>query len=184
MTNPLEASQPVEAGRTGDTRIRPAVRTDLPGITAIYNHAIAHSTATFDTAPRTEEEQQRWFARHGGCHPLLVAEQQGAVVGWAALSPWSERCAYATTVELSIYVAEKHQGQGLGARLMEAILSAGEKADLHLVISRIAEGHPVSIRLHEKYGFCLVGTLHESGYKFGRYLDVIVMEKLLDGSRK
>ncbi len=164
--------------------VRRAKLEDLETITAIYNHALAHTTANFDTTPRTQEHQRTWYDQHGKSYPLLVAEADGQVVGWAALSPWSDRCAYKTTAEVSVYVEEGHQDRGIGARLMETLLEAGRQAGLHLAVARIVEGNPVSIRLHENIGFRTVGVMQEAGYKFGRYLDVIIMEKLMDGSQK
>lgn len=167
-----------------DPEIRAAELDDLKAIIAIYNHAIAHTTATFDTEPRTEESQRTWFDQHGEAYPLLVAQVEDRIVGWAALSPWSDRCAYKTTAEVSLYIEKGHQGRGTGTRLMEALLKAGRQAGLHSAVARIVEGNPASIHLHEKAGFRKVGVMQEAGYKFGRYLDVIIMEKFLDGSRK
>lgn len=174
-----------------DLKIRPAELEDLEAITTIYNYAVAHTTVTFDTSPRTEAYQRMWFDQHGEAYPLLVAQAGGRVVGWAALSPWSDRCAYKTTAEVSIYIEAEHQGRGTGTRLLEALVKAGMQAGLHSAVARIVEGNPVSVRLLEKAGFRTVGIMsrrdpfgQEAGYKFGRYLDVIIMEKLLDGSRK
>jgi len=167
-----------------DPEIRAAELDDLKAIIALYNHAIAHTTATFDTEPRSEESQRTWFDQYGEASPLLVAQAEDRIVGWAALSPWSDRCSYKTTAEVSIYIEKGHQGHGTGTRLMEALLKAGRQAGLHLTVARIVEGNPASIHLHEKAGFRNVGVMQETGYKFGRYLDVIIMEKFLDGSRK
>ncbi|UCD37067.1 MAG: N-acetyltransferase [Fidelibacterota bacterium] len=169
---------------TADLVINPATRKDLESITAIYNQAILNTTATFDTQEKSEEEQEIWYDQHGDSYPLLVARLNGAIVGWAALSPWSDRCAYETTAEVSVYVADEHRGQGVGIQLLQALLEAGTKSGLHLAVARIVEGNPASLRLHKKVGFRTVGTLKEAGYKFEQYLDVIIMEKLLDGSRK
>ena len=164
--------------------IRAGVQADLRAITDIYNRAAIPTTATLDTEPRTPESKRGWFQRHGDEYPLLVAESGDTIIGWAALSEWADRCSYRTTCEVSIYLEKAARGEGLGSRLMEALLEAGRQADLHVAIARIVEGNPASVRLHEKAGFITVGRMREVGYKFGRYLDVIVMEKLLDGSRK
>jgi len=119
--------------------MRPATLADLPAITEIYNEAIRKTVATFDTEPKTPEEQMIWFADHGPKHPILVAEENGIVVGWASLSKWSDRCAYSDTAEISLYVREDHQGKGIGRKLLEAIVAAGQKAGLHTVVARITE---------------------------------------------
>jgi L-amino acid N-acyltransferase len=158
--------------------IRAAELKDLENITEIYNHAILNTVATFDTKPKTFEEQKEWFEGHGSKNPILVAEIDKKVVGFASLSKYSTRCAYSDTAELSIYIKEKYQGKGIGKKLMKEIIDAGEKADLHAVISRIAEGNKVSINLHEEVGFNHVGIYKEVGFKFGKKLDVYLMEKI------
>jgi phosphinothricin acetyltransferase len=158
--------------------IRPATFTDLPAITEIYNEAILTTTASFDTEPKTEAEQEAWFAEHGPKHPILVAELNGAVVGWASLSPWSDRCAYVDTAEISVYVREPYRGKGVGKRLIGDIVGAGHEVGLHTVIARIAEGNEASIRLHEAVGFEHIGVMREVGRKFQRLLDVYLMQKI------
>ncbi len=97
---------------------RAAVSADVDRITEIYNQAVLFTTATFDTRPRTVEEQSRWLALHGGAHPVLVAEEGGRVAGWASLSPYSDREAYARTVEISVYVDEDFRRRGAGSELL------------------------------------------------------------------
>jgi len=156
--------------------IRPAEQTDLPAITDIYNQAILTTTATFDSQPKTLAEQQEWFDGHGGRCPLLVADLNGRVVGWASLSKWSDRCAYADTAEASLYIAEPHRGQGLGRRLAQALLAAGEQAGLHTIIARISSDNDVSIRLCRSLGFRDIGVMREVGRKFDRLLDVHLLQ--------
>ena len=164
--------------------IRKAELEDLQAITDIYNDAVIKTTATFDTEPTTLDAQKVWFNQHGADYPLLVCTKDDQVVGWAALSSWSDRCSYKTTSEVSIYVAEQSRGQGFGNQLLEALIQAGKQSGIHLAVARIAEGNPASVALHEKYGFKISGKMSEAGYKFGNFLDVIFMEQLLDGSRK
>ncbi len=159
--------------------IRPAVLADLPEITAIYNEAISHTTATFDTEPKMVEEQAAWFKSHDENHPVMVAVITGQVVGWASLSRWSDRCAYDGTVELSVYVHHGHRGKGIGRKLMEVILAEGEKTGLHTIISRITTENRNSIHLHEWFGFNSIGIMREVGNKFGKLLDVQLMQKML-----
>ncbi|MFM2206953.1 MAG: hypothetical protein RL213_928 [Bacteroidota bacterium] len=157
---------------------RPARLSDLPAIREIYNEAVLNGTATFDTELRSAERQEEWFRAHGSNHPVLVAESEGTVAGWASLSPWSERKAYDRTVEVSVYVHHSHRGKGLGSRLLELVTLEGEKCGNHTILSRITEGNEISIHLHEKNGYRIVGTLKECGFKFGRYLDVVLMQKV------
>jgi L-amino acid N-acyltransferase YncA len=162
--------------------IRQAILEDLGAITEIYNEAILKTVATFDTEPKTLEEQKIWFANHGSKYPILVAEQDGLVVGWASLSRWSDRCAYSDTAEISLYVKEEFRGKGIGRKIMEAIIREGQKAGLHTVIAKIAEGTEVSIHLHESVGFEHIGIMKEVGRKFGKRLDVYLMQKTYDTS--
>jgi phosphinothricin acetyltransferase len=158
--------------------IRPATFSDLPAITEIYNEAILTTTATFDTAPKTDEEQLAWFNAHDDRHPIFVAELEGKVVGWTCLSKWSDRCAYADTAEVSTYVKEQFRGKGIGRKLKEATDAAARRLALHTVVVRIAQDNPASIHLNEEFGFRHVGVMKEVGYKSGRWLDVHLMQKI------
>lgn len=156
-------------------RIRPAEARDIPRLTEIYNAEIAAGVATFDTEPRTEQERTAWFLRHGAPrYPLLVAEADGAVAGYAALSPYRPHDAYASTAELSVYVDAACRGAGVGTRLAEAAVAcARESGCLHAIVSVIAGGNEASVRLHERLGFCYGGTLPQVGFKFGAYRDIV-----------
>lgn len=156
--------------------IRKATIGDLGSITEIYNDAILKTVATFDTEPKSLEEQKTWFANHGGKFQILVAEQDHIIVGWASLSRWSDRCAYSDTAEISLYVREGHREKGIGKRLIREIIDEGQRVDLHTVIARITEGNDVSIHLHESVGFRHIGTMREVGRKFGKLLDVNLMQ--------
>ena len=158
--------------------LRPAEPKDITGITEIYNDAVLKTTATFDTEPKTAEEQTLWLGRHNERYPVIVAVLQDEVIGWASLSPWSDRPAYSKTAEISIYVKEDYRNRGYGKKLMDKIIDDGEAAGLHTIIARIAEGNEVSIRLHEAYGFKHIGVMREAGEKFGRILDVYMMQKI------
>lgn len=158
--------------------IRKAKISDLNAITEIYNEAIRTTTATFDTEPKTEDEQKVWFNSHGPRYPILVAESNGIIVGWASLSKWSDRCAYSGAAEVSLYVKGEFRGKGIGRKLMEAIISEGKRVDFHTVIGRIAEGNDVSIHLAESVSFLHIGIMREVGRKFGKLLDVYLMQKI------
>lgn len=152
----------------------------MPDIASIYNEAILHTVATFDTEPKTIEEMLTWFKKHDHKHPLIVAEQKGQIVGWASLSEWSDRCAYSETAEISLYVRREHQGSGIGRKLLEEIMPEAQKMGLHTVIARIAEGNERSINLFKSEKFENIGVMKEVGKKFGKRLDVFLMQKILD----
>ena len=158
--------------------IREAKISDLNAITEIYNEVIRTTTATFDTEPKTEDEQKAWFDSHGPKYPILVAESSGVVVGWASLSKWSDRGAYSDTAVVSLHVKGEFRGKGIGRKLMGAIISEGKRVGLHTVIARIAEGNYVSIHLAESVGFRHIGVMKEVGRKFGKLLDVYLMQKI------
>lgn len=158
--------------------IRPAKPDDLAAITDIYNEAILTTDATFDTEIKTIESQKEWFESHDSRNPIIVAENEKKVIGWASLSKWSDRCAYSDTAEISVYIKDGYRGQGAGRQLIERILQAGEEVGLHTIISRIVTGNDESIHLHEVFGFEHIGVMKEVGIKFGRLLDVVLMQKI------
>jgi phosphinothricin acetyltransferase len=176
------AEQGVMAGNDSDVVIRPARVEDLPAITEIYNDAIRNTVATFDTEPKTLDQQRVWFDGHSAQYPILVAERDGQVVGWSSLSPWSDRCAYRETAESSFYVQDGYRGKGIGRKLKVAIIAAAEKAGLHVILARIAEGNAASLHLNEECGFEHIGVMKEVGCKFGRRLNVHLMQKILGDS--
>lgn len=160
-----------------DLPILTATEKDLPGIIGIYNHAVRTSTATFDTEEKSLEERRSWFREHDPEHPIYVVREGEAVLAWGSLSRWSDRRAYDTTAEVSVYVDPAYRGRRLGSRLLEALVQAAEGSSLHMLISRIAEGNEASFAMHRRLGFRHVGTLSESGRKFGRYVDVDLYER-------
>lgn len=160
--------------------IRRANLADVEAITGIYNEAILTTTATFDTEPKSVDERTQWLQSHDERHPVLVAEAEGLVVGWASLTRWSERKAYDETAETSFYVQASHRGRGIGRKLKSAIIKEARRLRFHTLIARIAEGSQESIHLNESAGFVHVGTLKEVGRKFGRLLDVHIMQLVLD----
>lgn len=178
-----------------DARIRRAHRRDASGISEIHNEVVTRSTAIFDIVPRTLAEQMAWVDEHSGAHPALVAEETragdsrepadppgdvpGDIVGFASLSPFRARPAYAPTVEDSVYVREDRQGAGIGRALLNEILVLAADGGFHSVIARIADHNAGSIALHAACGFEVVGVEKEVGRKFGRWLDVVEMQRLL-----
>lgn len=161
-------------------RVRLAVPADAEALRAIYNREIEASTATFDLVPRTLEEQLRWLEEHAGAHPAIVAEdEEGVVVGFGSLSPYRPRPAYSTSVEDSVYVHPDHHRRGVGRLLVEELVRLAELHGFHAVFARIVGGHEASIGLHAACGFDVVGVEREVGRKFGKWLDVVVMERLV-----
>jgi L-amino acid N-acyltransferase len=160
--------------------IRRAERADLPAITDIYNEAILNTVATFDTDVKSVADREQWFLAHGERHPVLVAVADGRVVGWASLTEWSDRRAYDGTAEASFYVHSQFRHQGIGRALLEAIIAEARRVKLHTLLGRVAEGSDESLHLSYAAGFVLVGTMKEVGRKFGRFLDVHLLQLLLD----
>lgn len=149
-------------------------------MTAIYNDAVERTTGTFDTEPKTPEAQREWFDRHDASHPVIVAEEGGRVVGWASLSPWSDRCAYARTAEVSVYVDEAARGKGIAGVLLDELLRLGRAAGVRQALARITQGNEVSLRLHARRGFVENGCLRRVGEKFGEILDVHLLQASLE----
>jgi len=156
--------------------IRPAVEKDIQSITEIYNHAIIHTTATFDTETKTLENRLEWFRQHSPTHSIIVAEYEGEIAGWASLSKWSDKMAYDSSVENSLYVAEKYRGKGFGKKMLERLIEEGRKNGFHTIIARISDGNDISLKMHYDLGFENTGTLKEVGIKFGKLIDVHLLQ--------
>ena len=160
--------------------IRAATEQDLAGIFAIYDHEVLSGICTFETTVKSPEERIEWFARHGPArYPLLVAEEGGAISGWAGLSAWSPRQAYVRTAENSVYVASSARGRGTG-RLLQELLAAAQETPVKVLVGRIVQPNVPSVRLHESLGFKPVGVMRRVGEKFGKLLDVLIMDVHLD----
>ena len=154
--------------------IRRAKGTDIEALLAIYNYEVEYGVATLDLSPKTLSEWWGWYNAHNvENHPLLVAERDGAVVGYASLSSYREKEAYKSTVELSVYVHAEHRKEGVATTLMEAILAEAKKDErTHTVVSVITSGNVASEKLHKKFGFEFCGCIKEVGIKFGEYRDI------------
>ncbi len=159
--------------------VRLARMGDAEAIRAIYNLEVTGSTVTFDLVPRTLEVQEAWLVEHAGVHPAVVAEAGGEVVGFGSLAPYRARPAYSTTVEDSVYVRRDRQGMGCGRAILSELVRLGTDHGFHAIMARIVGGHAASIGLHGACGFELVGIEREVGRKFGRWLDVVLMQRLL-----
>jgi L-amino acid N-acyltransferase YncA len=159
--------------------IRNARPADIEAITEIYNEAILTTVATFDITPKCVSDRLEWLKSHDDRHPVIVCELNGKVVGWASLSKWSERSAYDDTAETSFYVKKEFRGRGVGRKLKETIINEALRLKFHTLLAQIAEGSDASLHLNESLGFVKVGTLKEVGRKFGRQVDVHILQKML-----
>lgn len=163
------------------TLVRPAAPADLVTLTEIYNHYVLASPVTFDLQPLTVEQRSLWFQEHStsGRHRLLVADEEGLVVGYATTSQFRERAAYNTTVEASVYCAPDAVGRGVGSALYRALFAAVASEDINRIVAGITLPNPASISLHRSFGFVQVGIFTQVGRKFDRYWDVAWLERPL-----
>ena len=159
--------------------IRLATIDDAEALRAIYNHEVEHGTATFDLVPRTLQEQQAWIREREGALGVVVAEHEGRVVGFASLSPYRPKPAYNTTVEDSVYVAREAQGLGAGKALLTDVIAMASARGFHTIMAHISDPDGASVALHRSCGFTVVGVQKEVGRKFGKWLDVVLMQKML-----
>ena len=178
MSDNVERENSVDSDVASVT-IRHAESSDAGVIADIYNEAVRSTTASFDTEPQSEETRRCWLESHDSRHPVFVAEVAQRVVGWAALTKWSDRPAYDGTVESSFYVSEPYQGRGIGRALKERLVSEARRLGFHSILSRAAQGSDASIHLNEAMGFQHIGTMKEVGLKFGQRLDVHMMQLML-----
>jgi L-amino acid N-acyltransferase YncA len=164
-----------------DPVIRRAVAADLPTITRIYDHAVRTGTATFELEPPDLAEMTRRFeALMDGGFPYLVAARGGEVLGYAYAGPYRPRPAYRFTVENSIYLDPAAQAKGTGTALLRALILASEQCGHRQMVAVIGDSANLgSIGVHRKTGFEMIGTLHNVGFKFGRWLDTVLMQKAL-----
>jgi phosphinothricin acetyltransferase len=164
-----------------DVLIRPAALRDLPRLLAIYNHYVATSAITFDIDPCTLEDRRDWYTEHtiGAGHRLLVAEAGSEIVGYAGTGAFRAKRAYETTVETTVYLAPEATGRGFGTRLYAALFAALAGEDVHRAVAGVTLPNPVSLALHRRFGFREVGVFRENGRKFGRYWDVMWLERAL-----
>lgn len=160
--------------------IRDARRDDLPAILVIHNRAIVDTTANWDENEVDLADRDRWFdQRAADCHPILVAEIDGVVAGFASYGPWRARSGYRYTVENSVYVADVYHRRGVATALLAELLERARRGGIHAVVAGIEASNLTSIALHEKFGFRVVGRLPEVGTKFDRWLDLVLMQLTL-----
>lgn len=161
--------------------IRDARSEDVPAMLAIFNDAVLNTNAVYDETPRTLAAQQEWFAQRQAQHwPVLIAAEAGAVAAFASYGPfrpWPP--GYRHTVENSIYVAPERRGRGIGWRLLAPLVERAKAGGFHVMIAAIDAENTASLRLHARAGFIKVAEMPEVARKFGRWLDLVLLQKLL-----
>lgn len=162
--------------------IRDAVAADLPQILAIHNEAIANTTANWDENPVDLADRQRWFSGQTQAGlPVIVADVEGVVAGYAYYGPWRPRTGYRHTMENSVYVQVDHQGRGLGDVLLGSVIERAERdAGVKCLVAAIEAANAASISLHAKHGYTEVGRFPQVGVKFGRWLDLVCMQRMVE----
>jgi L-amino acid N-acyltransferase YncA len=161
-----------------ELQIDTATKQDLNRIVEIYNWAIENTSATFDTDSKTIQSQLGWFETHDEKHPVIVARENGRVLAWGSISPWSDRCAYSGTGEISFYVDPDFHCKGIGFNILKRLIEIGKEKKFRTLVSRIAGKSEASIHLHKKLGFSNIGTMKNVGKKFGEIVDVHLMQIL------
>jgi phosphinothricin acetyltransferase len=161
--------------------LRDATGDDAAAICAIYNQGIQDRLATLETEERTPEERRAWLGARGLRHPVLVAVAGGAVVGWASLNVFNARRAYDHVADLSIYVERGWRGRGVGRQLLEALIARARVIGYHKLVLAAFPFNQAGMQAYRRAGFREVGIYREQGLLDGKWVDTIVMEKILDG---
>jgi L-amino acid N-acyltransferase YncA len=158
-------------------KVREATEQDLPALLAIHNEAVRTTTAIWDEDEVDLEDRRAWLLdRQAAGFPVLVAEVDGIVAGYSSYGPWRPKSGYRHTVENSLYVLASHHGRGLASTLFDALLAHARAAGFHRMIAMIESSNEISIALHRRRGFRVVGRMDQVGTKFGRWLDLTVMQ--------
>jgi L-amino acid N-acyltransferase YncA len=159
--------------------IRPATAADSDAIAAIHNQGIVDRTATLDTALRTPAERRQWLAERGPRHPVIVAEDGGLVVGWASLNPFNPRAAYDHVVDFSVYVERGQRGRGVGRQLLDRLVDLAREIGYHKLVLVALPHNQAGIAMYTRARFTRVGVYREQGLLDGRWVDTLIMERLL-----
>ncbi|HOZ74159.1 MAG TPA: N-acetyltransferase family protein [Flavobacterium sp.] len=161
--------------------IRPACIEDVPAILDIVNYSILHTTANYNYDILSLETQLQWFAdKQARNYPVIVAEHNGQTVGFGTYGMFREKIGYQYTVEHSVYVAQDYVGQGIGGKLLEALIELAKSEGYHVMVGGIDADNSGSIAFHKRYGFVENGVIREAGFKFGRWLDLMFMQLILE----
>ena len=165
----------------GPVQIRAAEVADADAIARIYNQGIVDRVATLETVERTAAERSEWLQGKGARHPVLVAvDADGSVAGWASLNPFSPRPAYDHVADISVYVDRAHRGRGIGEQLLVALEARAREIGFHKLVLAAFPTNKAGMKLYQRRGFKTVGIYHEQGKLDDRWVDTIVMEKLLN----
>ncbi|MFK8033410.1 MAG: N-acetyltransferase family protein [Hyphomicrobiales bacterium] len=165
--------------------IRPASFSDISGIHSIYNEAVRNTTAIWNDQETSVDNRTIWYeGRIAAGYPVFVAADGSKVLGYATYGAFRPFEGYRRTVENSVYVLSTAQGQGIGKRLLQALLQRAEQSDIHIMVAGIEAGNELSIKLHERYGFVETGRMREVGYKFGQFLDLVFLQKTISVLQK
>ncbi len=171
---------PAGTAAAGGIAIRDAGLDDAPAIARIYNQGIEDRTATLETALRSAEERAEWLAAHDDRHPVLLAvDAAGVAVGWTSINRFNPRAAYDHVADISVFVARESRGRGVGDAMLTALEARSRSIGYHKMVLAAFPTNAPGVRLYQRHGFLTVGTYHEQGLLEGRWVDVVVMEKLL-----
>jgi phosphinothricin acetyltransferase len=166
-------------GDTPAITVRKAREGDLEAILRIYNREIETGTATWDEVPWTMEKRRAWWSTHGEITPVLVAEADGECVGFAYLSLMSDKSGWRFSREDTIYIDERYRGMGLGKVLLPALIAEARRIGVRLVVASITSTNEASLALHSRFGFEVMGTMRQAGFKFGKWMDTTYMQLVL-----
>jgi L-amino acid N-acyltransferase YncA len=161
------------------TSVRAAASEDIESILRIYNQGIEDRIATLETDQKDLAHMEKWFQEHQGRYAVLVAERNSSVVGWASLNPYSHRCAYSGVADLSVYIDRDFRGQGVGSSLLGELESEARKHHFHKIVLYTFPFNQIGQGLYRKKGYREVGVLEQQGIMDNKFIDVMVMEKLL-----
>jgi L-amino acid N-acyltransferase YncA len=160
-------------------RVRPATADDVTAICEIYNQGIEDRLATLETELRMPEERQQWMGARSERHPVIVAEHEGRITGWGSLNVFNARPAYRHVADFSVYVERAWRGKGVGRVLLERLVELGRELGYHKLVLSAFPFNTAGVALYERLGFRTVGIYREQGLLDGRWVDTIIMEKLL-----
>ncbi len=162
-------------------QIRDATEADVPAIAQILNAAIENTTADWETLPQSLVERRVWLSsRRRAGHPVIVADDGAdGIVGWASYGPFRNRSGFALTVEHSVYVAERARSGGVGGALLDELIARATAAGMHVIVGGLDADNTASLRFHARHGFITVGRMPEVGHKFGRWLDLVLVQRVL-----
>lgn len=160
--------------------IRPAQSDDADAIAGIYNQGIEERVATLETEPRSGEERRAWLAARGSRHPVIIAEREGRIVGWGSLNPFNPRACYDHVADFSVYVDRTARGSGVGRRMLEHLVELAKSIGYHKLVLAALASNAAGNALYTRLGFRQVGIYREHGLLDGHWVDVLLMERLLE----